>query len=75
MRLPDSCADALRSRSRCCRRARSGRDQTEEGRTSVGDRIGMHLANGLEFKVVDVIASDDEFLPLKERIEVVADEV
>jgi len=35
----------------------------------------MHLANGLEFKVVDVIASDDEFLPLKERIEVVADEV
>ena len=39
-------------------------------------RIGiMHLAKGLEFKVVVVMACDDEFLPLKERIEAVADEV
>jgi superfamily I DNA/RNA helicase len=39
-------------------------------------RVGvMHLAKGLEFKAVSVMACDDEFLPLKERIEVVADEV
>src|SRR5262245_36968203 len=39
-------------------------------------RIGiMHLAKGPEFKAVIVIACDEEFLPLKERIEAVADEV
>jgi len=39
-------------------------------------RVGiMHLAKGLEFKAVVVMACDDDLLPLKERIEAVADEV
>ncbi len=39
-------------------------------------RLGiMHLAKGLEFKAVAVMASDEDLLPLKERIEAVADEV
>lgn len=39
-------------------------------------RIGvMHLAKGLEFKAVAVMACDDKYLPLQERIEGVADEV
>jgi UvrD-like helicase C-terminal domain/AAA domain len=35
----------------------------------------MHLAKGLEFKAVAVMACDDEVLPLQARIESVADEV
>lgn len=35
----------------------------------------MHLAKGLEFKAVAVMACDDEVLPLQSRIESVADEV
>jgi superfamily I DNA/RNA helicase len=35
----------------------------------------MHLAKGLEFKAVAVMACDDEVLPLQTRIESVADEV
>ena len=35
----------------------------------------MHLAKGLEFKAVAVMACDDGLLPLEERIEAVADEV
>ncbi|MBX3648985.1 MAG: DEAD/DEAH box helicase [Rhodocyclaceae bacterium] len=39
-------------------------------------RIGiMHLAKGLEFKVVAVMACDEDIVPLQERIENVADEV
>lgn len=39
-------------------------------------RIGiMHLAKGLEFKSVAVMACDEKYLPLQERIESVADEV
>ncbi len=39
-------------------------------------RIGiMHLAKGLEFKAVAVMACDEHLLPLQERIEAVADEV
>lgn len=34
----------------------------------------MHLAKGLEFRAVVVMACDDEVLPLQERIETVADE-
>ncbi|MDQ1269040.1 MAG: hypothetical protein QG618_346 [Thermodesulfobacteriota bacterium] len=33
----------------------------------------MHLAKGLEFRVVVVIACDDEVIPLQKRIESVAD--
>lgn len=53
-----------------------GRQLTEDG--SHGDQrvaIGtMHLAKGLEFKAVAVMACDDEALPLQERIDHVADE-
>jgi superfamily I DNA/RNA helicase len=35
----------------------------------------MHLAKGLEFKAVAVMACDDEIIPLQARIEAVADEV
>jgi superfamily I DNA/RNA helicase len=34
----------------------------------------MHLAKGLEFRAVGVMACDDEVIPLQERIETVADE-
>jgi mRNA-degrading endonuclease RelE of RelBE toxin-antitoxin system len=34
----------------------------------------MHLAKGLEFRIVVVMACDDEVLPLQERIETVADD-
>ncbi|MGC2162997.1 MAG: 3'-5' exonuclease, partial [Silvibacterium sp.] len=34
----------------------------------------MHLAKGLEFKAVAVMACDDEVIPLQERIETVSDE-
>lgn len=38
-------------------------------------RIGvMHLAKGLEFKAVAVMACDDGLLPLRQRLEAVADE-
>ena len=33
----------------------------------------MHLAKGLEFRVVVVMACDDEIIPSQERIETVAD--
>lgn len=39
-------------------------------------RIGiMHLAKGLEFKAIAVIACDEDLLPLRSRIETVGDEV
>ena len=34
----------------------------------------MHLAKGLEFRCVAVIACDDEILPLQERVETISDE-
>lgn len=34
----------------------------------------MHLAKGLEFRAVVVMARDDEVIPLQERIEMVADD-
>jgi superfamily I DNA/RNA helicase len=34
----------------------------------------MHLAKGLEFRTVAVLACDDDVIPLKERIEAVGDE-
>jgi superfamily I DNA/RNA helicase len=36
--------------------------------------ITMHLAKGLEFRAVVVMACDDEFIPLQERIETVGDD-
>ena len=45
--------------------------QTTVGRVSVST---MHLAKGLEFRAVVVMACDDEVIPLQDRIESVADE-
>lgn len=44
--------------------------QTTSGQVSIGT---MHLAKGLEFRAVAVIACDDEVIPLQERIENVGD--
>lgn len=45
--------------------------QTHSGRGSV---CTMHLAKGLEFRSVAVIACDDEVIPLQSRIESVTDD-
>ena len=47
------------------------RVETASGYASVGT---MHLAKGLEFRAVVVMACDDEVIPLQERIESVADD-
>ena len=49
----------------------SDRVEERQGRISIGT---MHLAKGLEFKAVVVMACDDDVLPLQTRIETVADE-
>jgi len=49
----------------------SDRVEERQGRISIGT---MHLAKGLEFKTVIVMACDDDVLPLQDRIETVADE-
>jgi mRNA-degrading endonuclease RelE of RelBE toxin-antitoxin system len=45
--------------------------ETTTGRASIST---MHLAKGLEFRTVAVMACDDEVIPLQERIETVADD-
>jgi superfamily I DNA/RNA helicase len=45
--------------------------ETITGKASIGT---MHLAKGLEFRTVVVMACDDEVIPLQERIEAVADD-
>ncbi len=45
--------------------------QTTTGHVSI---CTMHLAKGLEFRVVAVMACDDEIIPLQERIETVGDD-
>src|SRR5438270_12937120 len=43
--------------------------------STLGVSIGtMHLAKGLEFRAVAVMACDDEIIPLQQRIETVADD-
>ena len=49
----------------------SDKVETTPGCVSVST---MHLAKGLEFRAVAVMACDDEVLPLQERIEAVADD-
>lgn len=49
----------------------SSRVENRGGRVSIGT---MHLAKGLEFKAVAVVACDDDVLPSQQRIEVVSDE-
>ncbi len=45
--------------------------ETTTGQVAVGT---MHLAKGLEFRAVAVMACDDEVIPLQERIEMVGDD-
>lgn len=45
--------------------------ETASGHAALGT---MHLAKGLEFRAVAVMACDDEVLPLQERIETVGEE-
>jgi superfamily I DNA/RNA helicase len=45
--------------------------ETVGGYLSIGT---MHLAKGLEFRAVAVVACDDEIIPLQERIETVGDD-
>lgn len=45
--------------------------ETTSGHVSIST---MHLAKGLEFRAVVVMACDDEVIPLQERIETAADE-
>ena len=45
--------------------------ETTSGHVSIST---MHLAKGLEFRAVAVMACDDEVIPLQERIETVGDE-
>ena len=45
--------------------------ETTSGQASIST---MHLAKGLEFRTVVVMACDDEVIPLQERIETVADD-
>ncbi|MBE3604874.1 UvrD-helicase domain-containing protein [bacterium] len=45
--------------------------ETASGHVSIST---MHLAKGLEFRAVAVMACDDEIIPLQERIESVGDE-
>jgi hypothetical protein len=47
------------------------RIEVTPGKVSIGT---MHLAKGLEFRAVAVMACDDEVIPLQERIEDVVDE-
>lgn len=49
----------------------SERLEQPEGRIAIGT---MHLAKGLEYKAIVVMACDDDVLPLQERVETVADE-
>ena len=45
--------------------------ETTGGYAAIGT---MHLAKGLEFRAVVVMACDDEIIPLQERIEAVGDD-
>lgn len=49
-------------------------DENVETTTGYVSISTMHLAKGLEFRAVAVMACDDEVIPLQERIETVADD-
>ena len=49
-------------------------DENVETTTGFVSISTMHLAKGLEFRAVAVMACDDEVIPLQERIETVADD-
>jgi hypothetical protein len=66
---PDPISRPLSVRTALTSAIAQGRDHP--GKLSVGT---MHLAKGLEFRSVAVIACDDEIIPPQERIENVADD-
>lgn len=49
-------------------------DENVEGTSTYASISTMHLAKGLEFRAVIVMACDDEVIPLQERIETVGDD-
>jgi superfamily I DNA/RNA helicase/mRNA-degrading endonuclease RelE of RelBE toxin-antitoxin system len=81
--LPDECGVFVRSDAEIDRaRAAVGKTglalrlldeqvETTSGQISIGT---MHLAKGLEFRAVVVMACDDEIIPLQSRIETVTDD-
>ena len=73
VRTPEQFGRAESAAERAGLSVRCGSDDAEpiEGKASV---LTMHLAKGLEFRAVLVMACDDEVLPLQERIETVADD-
>ncbi len=66
----DRAEDAVQQAGLCCT-VLDEHVTTEQGLISVGT---MHLAKGLEFRAVAVMACDDEVIPLQERIEMVGDD-
>src|SRR5215813_476821 len=81
--LPHEIGVFVRS-SRELRRARNAVKRTAIQAVELSDKIEitpgrlsiatMHLAKGLEFRTVAVMACDDEIVPSPERIETVADD-
>ncbi len=49
-------------------------DESVETTSGYASICTMHLAKGLEFRTVAVMACDDDIIPLQERIESIADE-
>jgi UvrD-like helicase C-terminal domain len=81
--VPHECGIFVRSSAQL-NRARAAAEQAEmpfkvldehvdttSGHVSIST---MHLAKGLEFRAVAVMACDDEIIPLQERIETVGDD-
>ena len=72
-----SARDAELPRARAAVTARGSLHGARRGRedgTATASLGTMHLAKGLEFRAVAVMACDDEVLPLQARIEAVTDE-
>ena len=71
-------SEAEMSRAReAVRRAGMSAKELDERSNGTPDKVTvgtMHLAKGLEFRAVAVVACDDEILPLQSRIENVADQ-
>ena len=69
-------AQLERARAAVTAAGASAVELTDKIEASVGNVAicTMHLAKGLEFRAVAVMACDDEVLPLQDRIETVADD-
>lgn len=63
-------AEAAAERAGLPYRVLAGRVRTSEGAASIGT---MHLAKGLEFRAVAVVACGDDVVPLQGRVETAAD--